>query len=94
MFEIAFQMFDLNGDGEVSPAEFEKVINAIIATVVCLVAKPLNWSEAEGNQVPVVQKCNSVFPADISLSIGKVSRNAIELSSGQRFVQWSVLRAL
>ena len=29
MFEIAFQMFDLNGDGEVSPAEFEKVINAI-----------------------------------------------------------------
>ena len=29
MFEIAFQMFDLNGDGEVSPAEFEKVINII-----------------------------------------------------------------
>ena len=25
MFEIAFQMFDLNGDGEVSPDEFEKV---------------------------------------------------------------------
>ena len=25
MFEIAFQMFDLNGDGEVSPEEFEKV---------------------------------------------------------------------
>lgn len=25
LFEIAFQMFDLNGDGEVSPAEFEKV---------------------------------------------------------------------
>ena len=81
-------MFDLNGDGEVSPAEFEKVINAIIATVMCLVAKPLNGSEAEGNQVQVVQKCNSVFPADISPFIGKVSRNAIELSSGQRFVQW------
>ena len=26
MFEIAFQMFDLNGDGEVAPDEFEKVI--------------------------------------------------------------------
>ena len=26
MFEIAFRMFDLNGDGEVSPEEFEKVI--------------------------------------------------------------------
>ena len=25
MFEIAFQMFDLNGDGEVSPEEFERV---------------------------------------------------------------------
>lgn len=25
MYEIAFQMFDLNGDGEVSPEEFEKV---------------------------------------------------------------------
>ena len=25
MFEIAFQMFDLNGDGEVSLDEFEKV---------------------------------------------------------------------
>ena len=25
LFEIAFQMFDLNGDGEVSPDEFEKV---------------------------------------------------------------------
>ena len=87
-------MFDLNGDGEVSPAEFEKVINAIIATVMCLVAKPLNGSKAEGNQVPVVQKCNSVFPADISPFIGKVSRNAIELSSGERFVQWSVLSTL
>lgn len=27
MYEIAFQMFDLNGDGEVSPEEFEKVSN-------------------------------------------------------------------
>lgn len=25
MYEIAFQMFDLNGDGEVSPEEFDKV---------------------------------------------------------------------
>ena len=25
MFKIAFQMFDFNGDGEVSPEEFEKV---------------------------------------------------------------------
>ncbi|XP_068707116.1 calcium uptake protein 1, mitochondrial-like [Montipora foliosa] len=29
MFEIAFQMFDLNGDGEVSPEEFEKVQNIL-----------------------------------------------------------------
>ena len=27
MFEVAFQMFDLNGDGEVSPDEFEKVLS-------------------------------------------------------------------
>ena len=33
----------------------------IIATVGCLVAKTLNGSEAEGNQFPFVQKCNSVF---------------------------------
>lgn len=25
MFEMAFQMFDLNGDGNVDPSEFEKV---------------------------------------------------------------------
>jgi len=30
MFEIAFQMFDLNGDGEVSPDEFEKVSDTIL----------------------------------------------------------------
>lgn len=29
MFEIAFQMFDLNGDGEVSPDEFEKVSDRV-----------------------------------------------------------------
>lgn len=31
MFEIAFQMFDLNGDGEVSPEEFEKVQNILFS---------------------------------------------------------------
>lgn len=31
MFEIAFQMFDLNGDGEVSPDEFEKVQNILFS---------------------------------------------------------------
>ena len=57
MFEIVFQMFDLNGDGEVSLAEFEKVIKAIIiATAVWLVDKLLNGSEAEGDQGPVSQK--------------------------------------
>ncbi|KAK3719415.1 hypothetical protein QZH41_015667, partial [Actinostola sp. cb2023] len=31
MYEIAFQMFDLNGDGEVSPEEFEKVQNIMFS---------------------------------------------------------------
>lgn len=30
MFTIAFQMFDFNGDGEVSPEEFEKVGNLVL----------------------------------------------------------------
>lgn len=30
MFKIAFQMFDFNGDGEVSPEEFEKVRNLVL----------------------------------------------------------------
>lgn len=30
-FEIAFRMFDLNGDGEVEYEEFAKVQNAILA---------------------------------------------------------------
>ena len=30
MFKIAFQMFDFNGDGEVSPEEFEKVRNFVL----------------------------------------------------------------
>jgi len=30
MFEIAFKMFDLNGDGEVEYEEFEKVWPAVL----------------------------------------------------------------
>ena len=47
MFEIAFQMFDLNGDGEVSPEEFEKV-NILIAFDYCndLFICIIKWSKS------------------------------------------------
>ena len=35
MYEMAFQMFDLNGDGEVSPEEFDKVGSCLTISV-CL----------------------------------------------------------
>lgn len=45
-FEIAFRMFDLNGDGNVEYEEFEKVQNAILAQT--SIGKKLGTSSKTG----------------------------------------------
>ncbi|XP_031574950.1 calcium uptake protein 1, mitochondrial-like [Actinia tenebrosa] len=78
MYEVAFQMFDLNGDGEVSPEEFEKVQNILFSTT------------ATGSRHRDHSTTGSVlnYTINTGLKVYFFGENGEEKLTGQKFIEF------